>query len=118
MCWRKAWRLFWVATALLFDNINASRYHMIKSFADKETERLFHRRYSRYLPHDIQISAFRKLSGLDAAKFLNELRAPSSNHLEVLKGTGLWSIRINKQWRVCFKWENGNAFDVEIIDYH
>ena len=93
---------------------------MIKSFADKETERLFKRQFSRKLPQDIQRVARRKLEILDAAEVLQDLRVPPSNRLEKLSGdrAGQHSIRINKQWRICFKWQNGNAHDVEIVDYH
>jgi len=93
---------------------------MIKSFADKETERLFKRQFSRKLPQDIQRVARRKLEILDAAEVLQDLRVPPSNRLENLSGerAGQHSIRINRQWRICFKWQNGNAHDVEIVDYH
>ena len=93
---------------------------MIKSFANKETERLFKRQFSRKLPQDIQRVARRKLEILDAAEVLQDLRVPPSNRLEKLSGdrAGQHSIRINKQWRICFKWQNGNAHDVEIVDYH
>jgi proteic killer suppression protein len=93
---------------------------MIKTFRDKETEKIFHRAFSRKLPHDMQKVAMRKLWMLDAAIDLNSLRIPPSNHLEALRGDreGQYSIRINKQWRICFKWHEGNAYDVEIVDYH
>lgn len=93
---------------------------MIKSFKDKEAEKIYHRGYSRRLPHDIQKIAMRKLWMLDAAPDLNSLRAPPSNHLEALKGDrkGQHSIRINKQWRICFVWSEGDAYEVEIVDYH
>lgn len=93
---------------------------MIRSFADKETESLFATERSRRLPPDIQRRAMRRLYQLDATSSLEYLRYPPSNHLEALKGdrTGQWSIRINGQWRVCFRFENGDVFDVEIIDYH
>jgi proteic killer suppression protein len=93
---------------------------MIKSFRSKETEKIYHREYSRKLPLDIQRTATKKLWMMDAAPDLKALRVPPSNHLEALKGDrkGQYSIRINKQWRICFRWESGNAFDVEIVDYH
>ena len=93
---------------------------MIQSFKCKETEKIYHRNFSKKLPHDIQRNAMKKLWMLDAAPDINSLRVPSSNHLELLKGDreGQYSIRINKQWRICFKWESGNAFKVEITDYH
>ncbi len=93
---------------------------MIKTFKDKETEKIFHRTFSRKLPHNIQYLAMRKLWILDAATDLNSLRVPPSNHLEALHGDrkGQHGIRINKQWRICFKWYEGDAYDVEITDYH
>lgn len=93
---------------------------MIRSWADEETEKLFNRQRSRKLPPDIQRIALRKLLMLDAATVLEDLRVPPANRLEKLKGDreGQWSIRINDQWRVCFKWQAGNADDVEIVDYH
>ena len=93
---------------------------MIKSFKCKESEKIFHREFSRKLPHNIQRVAMRKLWILNASTDLNDLRIPMSNHLETLKGNrkGQHSIRINKQWRICFKWHDGNAHTVEIVDYH
>lgn len=93
---------------------------MIKSFADKETEKIFGREFSRKLPNDIQRIARRKLEVLDAAESLNDLRVPPSNRLEKLKGERVHqhSIRINDQWRICFEWRGTDAFEVEIIDYH
>lgn len=93
---------------------------MIKSFKCKETEKIFQRQFSRKLPTNIQKVAMRKLWILDAATTLNDLRLPPSNHLEVLKDDrkGQHSIRINKQWRICFKWRQGDGHDVEIVDYH
>ena len=93
---------------------------MIKSFKCKETERIFHGRFSRRLPREIQRLAARKLEMLAAAGQLKSLRIPPSNRLEKLKGsrTGQHSIRINDQWRICFVWKVGDAFDVEIVDYH
>lgn len=93
---------------------------MIESFACKETEKIWRGKYSRKLPTEIQARALRKLRQLDASLSLNDLKIPPSNHLEQLSGNriGQYSIRINQQWRLCFYWENGTAFDVEIIDYH
>lgn len=93
---------------------------MIKSFADKETEKLFNREFSKKLPNDIQRIARRKLEILDAAENINDLRVPPSNHLEKLKAErkNQHSIRINDQWRICFKWRDENAYEVEIVDYH
>jgi proteic killer suppression protein len=93
---------------------------MIKSFASKETEKLFNRQISRRLPQDIQQVARRKLAMLDAAETLQDLRVPPSNRLEKLSGDrkGQYSLRINDQWRICFQWEDGNAYEVEITDYH
>jgi toxin HigB-1 len=93
---------------------------MIKSFADIDTERLYTTGKSKRFPPDILKRAIRRLTQLDAAMAIDDLRMPPSNHLETLSGkrTGQWSIRINNQWRVCFRFENGEAFDVEIVDYH
>lgn len=93
---------------------------MIRSFADKETESLFATERTRRLPQDIYRRAMRRLYQLDAASSIGTLRYPPSNRLEALRGerAGQWSIRINDQWRVCFRFENGDAFDVEIVDYH
>ena len=93
---------------------------MIKTFRDKETEKIFNRRFSGKLPPNIQHLARRKLVVLDAATELNALRVPPGNRLETLKGDrkGQHSIRINNQWRVCFKWKSGDAYNVEITDYH
>jgi len=93
---------------------------MIKSFADKEAEKLFRRRFSRKLPENIQRIARRKLEVLDAAEKLQDLRIPPSNRLEKLSGdrANQYSIRINRQWRICFEWHNDNVHNVEIVDYH
>lgn len=93
---------------------------MIKSFKNQESERLFEGGFVKRLPHDIQRSALRKLEMLDAATELDTLKIPPGNRLEALKDDreGQHSIRINKQWRVCFTWHDGHAFDVEIVDYH
>ena len=93
---------------------------MIKSFKDKEAERLFGGRFSRRLPPDIQGAAARKLEILDAATDLDQLRVPPGNRLEELDGdrSGQHSIRINRQWRICFVWRSDGVHDVEIVDYH
>jgi toxin HigB-1 len=93
---------------------------MIRSFKCAETENIFHRRYSRKFPPEIQRPALRKLWLLDAAVDLNELRVPPGNRIEALGGTreGRHSIRINRQWRICFRWREGDASEVEIVDYH
>ena len=93
---------------------------MIKSFRDKKTEKIFNRQSAGKLQLDIQRIARKKLVILDAATELNDLRIPPGNRLEALKGNrkGQHSIRINDQWRICFKWSDGNAYDVEITDYH
>ena len=93
---------------------------MIKSFRDKETEKIFNRHFSRKLPQNIQHVVRKKLIMLDAATELNALRIPPGNRLKTLKDNrkGQHSIRINDQWRICFKWKSGDAYDVEITDYH
>ena len=93
---------------------------MIKSFKDKESERIFKRYYSKTFPEDIQRAALRKLRMLNRAEDLNDLRVPPGNRIEVLKGKrkGQHSIRINDQWRICFIWQDKDAADVEITDYH
>jgi len=93
---------------------------MIKTFKSKETEKIYNREISKKLPPDIQRTALKKLWMLDAAPDINSLRVPPSNHLEALKGErkGQHSIRINKQWRICFIWKDGDAYDVEIVNYH
>ena len=102
---------------------NASRYTlgvMIRSFKCKETEKIFKRTFSRKWARDVQQLAFRKLRMLNRAMTLNDLRVPPGNRLEKLKGDreGQHSIRINDQWRICFEWQEGDAFNVEITDYH
>ena len=93
---------------------------MIKSFASRETERIFQRHLSRRLPQDIQRTARRKLEILDAAEGLQDFRSPPGNRLEELSRDrkGHHSIRINDQWRICFTWWDGDAYDVEVADYH
>jgi toxin HigB-1 len=93
---------------------------MIKSFKNKETEKVYGREGSNKLPGDIQQIALRKLRMINNSKSLNDLKVPPANRLEKLKGDreGQLSIRINDQWRICFVWENGDAHEVEITDYH
>ena len=93
---------------------------MIRSFGNKDTEKLFSGEVPRKLPNDILDRALIKLETINAAVSLNDLVIPKSNKLEKLKGDriGQYSIRINDQWRICFVWESSNAFDVEITDYH
>lgn len=93
---------------------------MIQSFADRDTERLFHREPVRRLPAELLRTMLRKLVLVDAAEQLDDLRVPPGNRLEKLKGerSGQHSIRINDQWRICFRWKDRNAYDVQIVDYH
>lgn len=93
---------------------------MIKSFADKNTAAVFQGIEVRTLPRPIQPTARRKLMLIDASVSVQSLRVPPGNRLETLRGDrrGQWSIRINDQWRICFRWHEGHAWDVEIIDYH
>jgi len=93
---------------------------MIRSFADKETERVWLGEVSRRFPRNMQNVARRKLRMLNNSQNLTDLRVPPGNRLEALKGDrkGQHSIRINDQWRVCFRWSDGDALDVEIVDYH
>lgn len=93
---------------------------MIKSFADPDTERLFARERVRRYPAELQKIMLRKLLVVDAAEQVQDLRAPPGNRLEKLSGhrAGQHSIRVNDQWRICFRWHDGNAYDVELVDYH
>jgi len=93
---------------------------VIRSFRDKDTEKAFLRERIRRLDRELRRVAHRKLLVLDAAEFLTDLRFPPGNRLEKLTGDrgGQYSIRINDQWRVCFRWREGDAYDVEIVDYH
>ena len=93
---------------------------MIRSFRDRDTARLFDREPVRRWSGDLQRVGLRKLRMLDAAVGLDDLRVPPGNRLERLKGDrgGQHSIRINGQWRICFRWQQGDAYDVEIVDYH
>jgi toxin HigB-1 len=93
---------------------------VIRSFADSETERFYETGRSRRYPPEIRARAAMRLTQLDAATQIEDLKQPPSNRLEALKGDrkGQWSIRINDQWRVCFRFEKGDAYDVAIVDYH
>ena len=93
---------------------------MIVGFGDAETEKIWNGLRSRKLPLAIQAGALRKLRLVNAAKRIDDLRVPPGNRLEALHGdrAGQWSIRINDQWRICFRWTEGGADDVEIVDYH
>lgn len=93
---------------------------MIVSFSSKEAERIWEGIYSKKLPSDIQVIIRRKLRMINNSHTVNDLRTPPSNRLEQLKGNrkGQYSIRINDQWRICFVWKDGNAYDVDVVDYH
>ena len=93
---------------------------MLRSFRDRDTERVWQRRSVRKLGPEVQRAALRKLLILDAAETLQDLRVPPGNRLEKLKGnrTGQHSIRVNGQWRICFHWTTAGPEDVEITDYH
>ena len=93
---------------------------MIKGFRGKDTEKLFLRELSSKFPSEMRRSALRKLLVLDGAERLEDLRVPPGNRLEKLTGDrkGQHSIRINDQWRICFRWHQGDAYDVEVTDYH
>ena len=93
---------------------------MIRSFADRETERLFARIPVRRFPAELHRVMLRKLVQVDAAERLDDLRIPPGNRLEPLKGDrkGQHSIRVNDKWRICFRWDDGDAHEVEIVDYH
>lgn len=95
-------------------------WRMIRSFRDTQTERLFRRERGSKLPRRLQRAALRKLLLLDAAESLDDLRVPPGNRLEKLSGdrAGQYSIRVNDQYRVCFRWDGGDAYDVEVVDYH
>ncbi len=93
---------------------------MIKSFRDRDAQRLFDRRPARRFGPEVQKVALRKLRMLDAAEKLDDLRVPPGNRLERLRGdrSGQHSIRINDRWRICFRWRGADTYDVEIVDYH
>jgi len=90
------------------------------SFADKETEKVYNQTFSKKLPQDIQRIALRKLIMINNARCLEDLRVPPANHLELLQGdrVGQYSIRINNQFRICFKFNERDFYEVEIVDYH
>lgn len=103
------------------DDIEERYYHaVIRSFRDKESEKLFRRERSRAIPGSLMKAALRKLLIMDAAENIEDLRVPPGNRLEKLKGdrAGQHSIRINDQYRICFAWTDGGADAVEIVDYH
>jgi len=110
------------ATRITVDVHNASRYSVgvLRSFADKDTERVWRRERARLLDPKTQRSALRKLLILDAAETLDDARIPPGNRLEKLRGdrAGQYSIRVNQQWRICFRWTSAGPEDVEIVDYH
>lgn len=93
---------------------------MIRTFKDEEARKIYQRQRSRILPSDIQQVALRKLRMINNAIKTHDLRVPPANRLEKLSGDreGQWSICINDQWRVCFKWQGSDAYEVEIVDYH
>jgi len=93
---------------------------VIRSFADRETEQVWQEEGSRRLPTAIQQRALNKLALLNRASSLADMRVPPGNRLEALRGdrTGQYSIRVNDQWRICFRWDGGDAYEVEIRDYH
>lgn len=93
---------------------------MIKTFGDRETEKIWNGDWSSRLPGEIQQAARKKLRMINNAQTLEDLRIPPANRLEALKGDrrGQYSIRINQQWRVCFVWQDSHTYDVEIVDYH
>jgi proteic killer suppression protein len=93
---------------------------MIKSFRDKEAEKIFNRFFSGKLPRNIHNIARKKLIIVDAVTEIDDLSVPAANRLKALKGArkGQHSIRINNQWRICFKWKDGDSYDVQITDYH
>jgi len=92
---------------------------VIRSFRDRDTERLFHREPVRKWGPDVQRIGLRKLRILDAATSTDDLRVPPGNRLEKLRGdrAGQWSIRVNDQWRLCFEWRDGDPYQVELVDY-
>ena len=93
---------------------------MIRSFRDRETERAFRREPRTKFDRNVERAALRKLLILNAAESLNDLRVPPGNRLEKQSGdrAGQYSIRVNDQWRICFRWDDGDAWEVEIVDYH
>ena len=110
----------WTNAPLIRTTYRSMVFKMIRSISCKDTQRIWQGQSSRKFPGDIQDRALRKLRQLDAATVLEDLRNPPGNRLEVLKGSriGQMSIRINDQWRICFRWVDHDAWDVEIVDYH
>ena len=105
-----------------FDTINALRYYssVIRTFRDRATEAVFRRQRSRKFGPEVANRALRKLLMIDASESLDDMRVPPGNKLEKLSGDrhGQYCIRVNDQWRVCFRWDGDDAYDVEIVDYH
>ena len=93
---------------------------MIKSFADKNTEAIYNRKMKKGMNPSIAKKALKGLRAIESSILLADLRIPPGNRLEALKGDrkGQYSIRVNEQWRICFRWDDGNAYDVEFCDYH
>ena len=93
---------------------------MIRSFKDRRTAAIFAGSFTKGVPADLALRARSKLRLIDAARLIEDLRLPPGNHLETLKGcrAGQHSIRVNDQWRLCFRWSNGDAMEVELVDYH
>lgn len=126
--WQSGWRIlksnekrcYWFLLSV--DNTIVLYYYIlvIVTFKNKETELIWDGEFSKRLPNDIQRVARRKLIHIHSAVDINDLRVPPGNRLHALSGNmaGMYSIRINNQWRICFRWQNGNAYEVEIIDYH
>lgn len=112
--------LGWSTAHLASHNVLRYDRFMIKSFHDKDTERLFQRQFLRHFPSELHRLAWRKLVQLDAAERLDDLRIPPANRLERLAGdrAGQHSIRIDDRWRICFRWHDGDAYNVEVTDYH
>lgn len=109
-----------VHVVLRYMSLCVTMKYMITSFRCRETEKIWKGEGSRKLPRSIQEIARRKLRMMNNAKVINDLKIPPNNRLEALKGKrrGEYSIRINKKWRICFKWHLGNAYDIAIEDYH
>lgn len=109
-----------IRCSLILVSRTGTRIEVIKSFADRRTAAVFADRKPKGFPTDILSAARRKLAILDAAHVLDDLRSPPGNSLEALSGdrAGQHSIRVNKQWRLCFTWHDDGAHDVEIVDYH
>lgn len=109
-------------SVIAIDTRHVTRYsdNMIKTFADKHTQQLYLTGKSRRLPSDVISRAVRRLEFIDLAASLDDLKVPPSNRLHALKGdrSGQHAISVNDQWRICFFWKDGDAFDVEITDYH